>query len=177
MLTEQMLNKLAQKIFSNEDIQPYAILDGASIPNLLEKLDEHQVECECLFAGELEDDMAEVAPYLIKLTADSTFAEWLLLEGWGKHWGIFVLTKMENSALLNHLCKFIRVRNEEGKVLYFRFYDPRVLLKFLPTCTSKELTNFFGKIESFIIETEKEEIVECFSLSNSSLKEDKIFLI
>ena len=84
---------------------------------------------------------------------------------------------MENSALLNHLCKFIRVRNEEGKVLYFRFYDPRVLAKFLPTCTTKELTNFFGKIENFIIETENKEIASCFSLSNSNLQEDKISLV
>ncbi len=177
MLTEQMLNKLAQKLFSNEDIQSYAILDGASIPNLLEKLDEHQVECECLFASELEDDMAEVAPYLVKLTADSTFAEWLLLEGWGKHWGVFVLTKMENSALFNHLRRLVRVRDEEGRVLYFRFYDPRVLAKFLPTCTSKELINFFGQIESFMTETEKQEIAECFSLSNSNLKTEKLFLL
>ncbi|MBI4854927.1 MAG: DUF4123 domain-containing protein [Acidobacteria bacterium] len=177
MLTEQMLNKLAQKLFSTEDIQPYAIVDGASISKLLEKLDEYQVECECLFAGDLEDDIAEVAPYLVKLMADSTFAEWLLLEGWGKHWGIFLLTKIELSTLLNHLCKFIRVRDEEGRVLHFRFYDPRVLSKFLPTCTTKELVNFFGEIESFIIETENEEIAKCFSLSNSNLKEDKILLV
>ncbi|KAF0224004.1 MAG: hypothetical protein FD167_4939 [bacterium] len=176
MLTEQMLTKLAQVLFPSEEAQLYAILDGASIPNLLSKLDEYQPECECLFAGELEPDMAEVAPYLVSLQADSPFTEWLLLEGWGKHWGIFTLSKTETPAMRNHLRKLVRVRDEQGKPLHFRFYDPRVLAKFLPTCNTQELVDFFGQITNFVAETENEQIAKSFSLSNSSLKEDKIFL-
>jgi hypothetical protein len=176
MLTEQMVTKLAQALFSSEEAQLYAILDGASIPNLLSKLDEYQPECECLFAGELEPDMAEVAPYLVSLQADSPFTEWLLLEGWAKHWGVFALSKIEISAMRNHLRKLIRVRDEQGKPLHFRFYDPRVLAQFLPTCTAQELADFFGQITSFIAETENEQIAKRFSISDSNLKEDKIFL-
>ncbi len=176
MLTEEMLTKLAQTLFPNEETQAYTILDGASIPNLLSKLDEYQPECYCLFAGELEPDMAEVAPYLVSLLADSPFTEWVLLEGWGKHWGVFALTEIKISAMRNHLRKLIYVRDEQGKPLHFRFYDPRVLAQFLPTCTTQELADFFGEITSFVTETENKQIAKCFSISDSNLKEDKIFL-
>jgi len=176
MLTEQMLTKLAQILFTDEQTRVYAILDGASIPNLLSKLDEYQPECECLFAGDLEPDMAEVAPYLVSLFADSPFTEWLLLEGWGKHWGIFALSQINVSAMRNHLRKLTPVRDEQGRALHFRFYDPRVLAQFLPSCSTQELIGFFGQITTFVAESENEQIAKCFSISDSNLKEDKILL-
>jgi hypothetical protein len=44
------------------------------------------------------------------------------------------------------------VKTEDGKELYFRFYDPRVLRVFLPTCSPRETTGFFGPIKSFLLE-------------------------
>jgi len=45
------------------------------------------------------------------------------------------------------------VQDAKGKDMYFRFYDPRVLRVFLPTCTPEELSDFFGPIAGFLIES------------------------
>ena len=39
-----------------------------------------------------------------------------------------------------------------GKRLLFRYYDPRVLRVFLPTCTPAELAGFFGPIRGYLLE-------------------------
>ena len=34
----------------------------------------------------------------------------------------------------------------DDEALYFRFYDPRVLESFLPTCSEEQLDEFFGSL-------------------------------
>jgi hypothetical protein len=43
-------------------------------------------------------------------------------------------------------------RERDGKLLYFRFYDPRVLRRFLPTCDAEQLRQLFGPIDAFVME-------------------------
>lgn len=42
----------------------------------------------------------------------------------------------------------------EADPIYFRFYDPRVLRRFLPVCTPDQLYAFFGPIDYFLFEDE-----------------------
>jgi hypothetical protein len=46
------------------------------------------------------------------------------------------------------------VRSEDGKVLLFRFYDPRVLSVFLPICTPAQIEEMFGPVMRFFVETD-----------------------
>jgi hypothetical protein len=63
--------------------------------------------------------------------------------------------------LRRHLREFLRVRDEAGKRLIFRYYDPRILRVYLPTCWPAELNTFFGPISAFITEGESSgEILE-----------------
>ena len=41
------------------------------------------------------------------------------------------------------------MRDEDGRVLMFRFYDPRVLRPYLQTCTKQEARAMFGPIAEF----------------------------
>ncbi len=43
-------------------------------------------------------------------------------------------------------------RDESGKKLFFRYYDPRILRAYLPSCTSTELAEFFGPVGRFLLE-------------------------
>ena len=52
-----------------------------------------------------------------------------------------------------HLRRFLRVKDERGRRLLFRYYDPIVLAAFLPTCTAAELAEVFGPIDAFLVET------------------------
>jgi hypothetical protein len=149
------LDRLRALLFSAEAESVYAILDGASVPELLPKLKEAKEEHVCLYRGELEPDLAEVAPYLVKLRRESPFTDWILAEGWGNHWGIFVSTPVGIEALRRHLRQFLRVRDHTSQVLYFRYYDPRVLRVYLPTCRRNEIRAIYGPITRFLAEEEE----------------------
>jgi hypothetical protein len=149
------LDKLRAVLFSADAESVYAILDGASVPELLPKLKAAMEEHVCLYRGALEPDMAEVAPYLVKLRRESPFTGWILNEGWGNHWGIFLTTPAGIEALRRHLRQFLRVRDHTDQVLYFRYYDPRVLRVYLPTCRRNENKNIYGPITRFIAEEEE----------------------
>jgi hypothetical protein len=43
--------------------------------------------------------------------------------------------------------------------VYFRFYDPRVLRDFLPTCNMRQAPEMFGGIGSFWLEGERGEVL------------------
>ena len=61
-----MVDSLISEIFTDSP-NTYAVLDGASIPQLRQALYQMKPEYECLYLGELTGDMAEVAPYLVRL--------------------------------------------------------------------------------------------------------------
>jgi hypothetical protein len=54
--------------------------------------------------------------------------------------------------LAEHFAGMIRARLPEGREVLFRFYDPRVLRAYLPTCTTAELDAVFGPVDAFLIE-------------------------
>jgi len=47
------------------------------------------------------------------------------------------------------------VRTEEGKFLVFSYYDPRILRRYLPTCTPAEMERFFGPISAIVAEAQE----------------------
>ncbi|HRH44183.1 MAG TPA: DUF4123 domain-containing protein [Pyrinomonadaceae bacterium] len=161
--------KLSQYLFNGFD-RIYVILDGASIPELLTKLYEWQPEYFCLYRGELEPDIAEVAPYIIRITPDTELCDWILKEGWGNHWGIFAQSQYSLAELRKHFRKFLTVHDESGTPLLFRFYDPRVLRTFLPTCTNEELQEFFGIVKNFALEDEDSSNLVSYFLPKGALK-------
>jgi hypothetical protein len=162
--------KLEKYIFS-ENALVYAILDGAAIPDLPMRLFEMRPSHVCLYRGELDDDLAEVAPYLVNLQRGTRFTSWILEEGWGKHWGIFVHSLHSLTEMRKHFRKFLTVHDENGNPMLFRFYDPRVLPTFLPTCEGEELELFFDKVKSFYAESDDAAELIRLQLPNGQLKQ------
>jgi len=157
------------------DESVYAVLDGASIPDLLDNLyAEDRPEFECLYRGELEPDIAEVAPYLVLLTPGSEFSRWLLLNGWGQHWGIFAIAAADFRIMCRHFRKFLTVHNPDGKPQLFRYYDPRVLRTYLPTCTAEEIAAVFGPISRYLLEDEDAKTVIRFRYESGNLEAAKL---
>jgi hypothetical protein len=81
--------------------------------------------------------------------------DWILSKGWGNHWGIFAITEADLLATRQHFRRLLTVYDEKGKPLLFRFYDPRVLRVFLPTCNPQELTTIFGPVIGYVAEDER----------------------
>ena len=166
-----MTKEELEKILFSERTLVYAVLDGASVSDLRMKLYEMRPPNYCLFRGELEPDLAEVAPYVIQLIPNAPFTDWVLNECFGKHCGIFAHCRHSIKEMRRHFRSLVKVYNENGEPLIFRFYDPRVLRKFLPTCTGDELMTFFGKVETFFAEDEKDRPFSAFKLENDKLKQ------
>ena len=162
--------KLFEGLLSDEGEELCAMLDGASVPGLLERLhSEPSLRVECLFRGKLTPDMAQVAPYLVKLEPQSEFAEWVVGTGWGQHWGTFVTSRAGFRRLRNHLRGLTLVYRRDGTPLYFRYYDPRVLRVFLPTCSPAQLKQMFGPVDAFVAESEAGDAVGIYRLSGAEL--------
>jgi hypothetical protein len=159
---------LEERLFADEGAQVYAILDGASVEGLVPRLAE-AAEYVCLYAGELKPDMQAVAPYLIRLERGAPFTAWILEEGWGKHWGVFAAGAADLRALRLHFRRFLLVHDSNGKPLVFRYYDPRVLRTYLPTCNAEELDTVFGPVTHFYAEGEDPGELLCFRRAGGKL--------
>src|SRR5438128_875484 len=98
--------ELTELLFGEGETPVFAILDGASAPGLVKLLYQHEPEYCCLYRGELRPDMASVAPYLVRLEIGTPFQELVLNDGWGAHWGVFVLSTESLRALRDHFRNF-----------------------------------------------------------------------
>lgn len=167
---------ILQHLFAVPETVAYAILDGASVPDLPRILERFEVEAECLFRGELESDVALAAPYLMALQPDDPFTEWLLQEGWGQHWGIFAVSKIGLRELRMHLRTLLKVYGPDLKPLYFRYYDPRVLRAYLPTCNGDELRTLFGPVHAYLAEGENPQVLLRFTAAGNALGQTELAL-
>lgn len=110
--------------------------------------------CESLFAGELGEMLGGVAPHLVEFKQRSSFYSWWF-EQWGKSVGVLVEAPVAFSELRRHFRTLMMTRGaSDGKRYYFRFYDPRVLRVFLPSCTPEEVERFFGPVTAFYCESD-----------------------
>ena len=157
-------------LFEKSELPVFAVLDGASAPGLVKQLYEHEPEYCCLYRGELEPDIASVAPYLVRLEFGEKFAQLVMSEGWGAHWGIFARSTATLRALRDHFREFHTVELPDQRTVLFRYYDPRVLRSFLPACNAAELGTFFGPVQSFVVEGETPEMGVKFALAGKALK-------
>jgi hypothetical protein len=173
-----LVKALDSRLWGHDEQNAYTILDGAGIPTLRDKFfDAPEVKHACLFAGDLEPDMAEVAPYLVQLEPDSDFADWVM-SGWGEHWGIYAVVpaEMDLAAVRRHLRKLNMVYGPDNQPLFFRWYDPRVMRMVLPTCDAGQLQEMFGPVLRFVLEGETPDQGIAFSLANGELVQERFSL-
>lgn len=164
-----MRAKLEKYLFEEAGARAFAVLDGASIDDLPAKLYAMQPRSVCLYRGEIEPDIAEVAPYLVELFEGDRFTEWLLDENaGGRHFGIFARSPHSLTEMRKHFRKFLTAYDEAGNPLLFRYYDPRVLRKFLPTCDAECLARMFTGVNSFLTEKTAVEYTR-FEMENGRL--------
>lgn len=129
----------------------WAVLDCARDPKIYLALLESRLEFRCLYSGKLPLELEMAAPQLVELLPGNRLTDCLLTVGWGQSWGC-LLRAEDATTVRPHLRNFLKVHDEDGRRLLFRFYDPRVLRAYLPTCTPAESRQFFGPITEWITE-------------------------
>jgi len=152
---ERLRDLLWEDTGAGTKLKVYALLDAARGREVYEVVRYFSAEHHCLFRGELTPSMQRAAPYLIDLNRDSEFTRDVLEMGWGDSWGVFLYAPPTTvfDALRKHLRRFLQVRDEAGRKLFFRYYDPRILRVYLPTCTPEELQTFSGPVTRYVMES------------------------
>jgi hypothetical protein len=136
----------------------YALLDSARSDRVLELLRESVETYRSLFEGLRGAVVEEAAPYLVELPGNSRLLGRLVEEGWGKSWGVYLASRRPFAELRRHFRKLLYVKEEDTrKEMFFRFYDPRVLRVFLPSCAARQAEEVYGEIEVFVMEGEEGE--------------------
>lgn len=176
MPSAAQVDAIERMLFDDASLAVYAVLDGASMHDLPYLLDEHEVENVCLFSGRLDPEVAATAPYLARLEQDSEFLRLVLERGWGHHWGILALIPAEISFgnVRKHFRTFLRVRGPDGEPMLFRYYDPRVMRIYLPTCDEEESETVFGPATCYLMEDEEGSSIQRFWKQEEAAAEEKI---
>jgi hypothetical protein len=147
----------------------FAVLDGARDQKIYGAVVSTYLRTCCLYSGDLPSETKLTAPYLIELEREDSFTRYIINKGWGNSWGIFFRSHEGMEKLRRHLRGLLVVRDERGKRLVFRYYDPRILRAYLPTCLTRELQTVFGPIDRFVVEGEDPTTLMRFDFERTSL--------
>jgi hypothetical protein len=132
----------------------FGLFDGAQDPRIAQWIRTGDVPWGCLYRGQIPPELVEVAPYIVKLDSRSATVRKLSEHGVGRNWAVFLSSASPLAEIRTHFRRYLRVASEDRKrTMLFRFYDPRVLRLYLPTCTPRERAAFFGPVEAFFLET------------------------
>lgn len=129
--------------------QIHLLADGACDPAIAHLIRFGKLDYTCLFAEPLSPRLRAAAPYLVRLAAGSPQTCDMLRRWLDEPWGILIAAQasVTTRQLRLHFKKILWVQDEQGRQLYFRYYDPRVLSAYLPTCTGQERDMIFGPAE------------------------------
>lgn len=171
-MAEVPFEKVAPALWPRgDDGATYAILDGARDPAVHPMVLRSRLPARCLYIGDLHPDLAAAAPWLVQLPKAEPATRALFERAWGSAWGVFVQSSVGMAALHRHCRTLLRVEDERRKRMLFRYYDPRVLRVYLPTCTVSELHLFFGPVERYVVEGEEPDRILEFCRRNRKLSQ------
>lgn len=154
----------------------FAVLDAARDERIHRRVEAYLDQKACLYEGALTRELQSAAPYLLRLFHDDRYCHQLFDEGWGHSWGVYVVSSTSLNSLRRHFRQFMVVRGPSGARLIFRWYDPRVLRAYLPTCNVEELRTIFGSIDAFIVEGVDPNSAHRFSFDGKQLTDTPLRL-
>jgi len=154
------LHGLIQRLVSRRD-RLFGVVDAARDNDLaMAAPKQYGQTITWLFEPGSAAHMRDVAPYLVPIAYEPKYpyAGSGYLDLWaqklGGSAGILLVTSADQETLLAHLRTLFHIRGPDDHRYYFRFYDPRVLRVYLPTCTGAEATEFFGPMRRILVEAE-----------------------
>jgi hypothetical protein len=171
-MTDEQIARIEEILWPtgpNQDV--WMILDGARTIEVFRMLLPCHLEYSCLYSGPLAPELEIAAPYLVQLDHGYRDTHRFIRRAWSNSWGVFLKSGTSLKKLSRHLREFLVVQDPKRNRLVFRYYDPRVLRVYLPTCNAGELRMFFGPIESFWTEAENPENMLEFGIRDGALKQ------
>jgi hypothetical protein len=160
------------QLFTRIKTPLYAIIDTARDRRAFSVLEATCCDHEILYPPKFAFDMDHRGPHLVSVRPGSTCLELLINAGWGNSWGIYLTSPSDFAAVRRHLQRLLFAKLHDGRRAHFRFYDPRILRDYLPTCREDELDQFFGPLSMIHLESENGREVHCYSRDRSSQRDN-----
>ncbi|MCA9665242.1 MAG: DUF4123 domain-containing protein [Myxococcales bacterium] len=153
---------IAEQIYelaARDEAQLYAVLDACRC-DVAERVSRHGVDYAVLWQepGAIPAELRGALPYVVLCRPRRAFARWLFSEGWGHSWGVLAIARAGLGEVARHLRSNLMAQLPDGKRVFFRFYDPRVLRPLIPTCTPEQVSELYGPVLSFVMEDEQGQI-------------------
>lgn len=154
------------QLYTDEAAPPFLLLDAAGFERGHAQLPQSIfATLECMFTGDLADELVDVAPYLGQLASLSADVKDEVDDLLQRQLAILVLPSnagVEFASLHRHLRKFNVVYGPGGNPLFFRYYDARVLIDVLNVLEPHQRDAFFGPIGSLVMAPQPDALVRCF---------------
>lgn len=108
----------------------WALIDACDIPDIAHVLlPLRGKQAACLYDGTPEQNDWAIGGWIVRL--DEGLLQWVRDTLPRDSWGILLESRRTLPELLQHFQQFVKVQTPDGKALFFRFYDPRVLPLYL----------------------------------------------
>ncbi|MDR0332282.1 MAG: DUF4123 domain-containing protein [Dysgonamonadaceae bacterium] len=130
----------------------YVLIDGALWGNDLRKAKQKNKNRCSLYKGATGKELDSAAPYLFCVEADSEFEKWVKEQDPAKRHVMWLHSSVTLEELRKHFRRFLRMKNEKGTYIYFRFYSPRVFNCVFPHLTEVQRCDFFKEINYILTE-------------------------
>lgn len=137
---------------ADPELRCYLLLDAAASADIPTCLAGFNSGARCLFDGQVQDELGDVAPWLVEVTRHQAVTSWFVEEGLGQNWGVIIQSRLELPKLKTRLKRFLRVEDDSGESLFFKFYRPRNLNSVLPVFEADQRASFFKGIEAYFAE-------------------------
>lgn len=124
----------------------FVLIDPSRSPGLLTIAQGLTDEGACLFIGDARQEFEDDAPWLFRCDESGEFVRYLVGNGLGRRWSVFVESDLEFAQVFTHFRKFVKVVDGDGDQIFWRFYDPMIISGQLPFLTIEQRQHFLGGI-------------------------------
>ena len=148
----------------------FVVVDGARDRRIVELARQHVENHQSLYEGAGGENFEDLAPFLIgPFRSHSALLDRLVLEGWGKRWGLYCSSQNKFAEVRRHFRRFLMVELESTQEkVYFRFYDPGVFREFWPSCTTAQKRELSEGLDEIFVEANDHSLVGLLKADRAS---------
>lgn len=113
-----------------------------------------------LFEGAMFDEVMMLSPWIVPISSSCPYSDDDLSQG------LFLTSDAAQSEIVAHL-RSLLIAGLEGEEVFFRFYDPEVIIPMLQSMNKSDKQRFLGNLSTFSYWTES----EMHTVTNNANKE------
>lgn len=130
----------------------WAVVDGVNWPDISKRLGQSDAEHACLYST-LNPESRALAPWLVRVDPHGSFPAQLRARPQQDHGFVLLSGNASLEEMRLHLRRFtmLRTPHDPDTAVYFRFYDPRVMIDAIETMPESFRDSFARDLSAIIV--------------------------